>query len=87
MVSQKDLKILVFLFEKAQERKGTTIEELAKSFGISSRTVRNNLERIDYYLKINHLPPLKRERKNGMILDLEPEELESARKLLLEMNT
>ncbi len=87
MVSQKDLKILVFLFERAEEQKGVTIEELANTLGISNRTVRNNLERIDYYLKLNHLPPLRRERKNGIFLDLEPENLEESRKLLLEMNT
>ncbi|MEH2956507.1 PTS sugar transporter subunit IIA [Candidatus Merdisoma sp. JLR.KK006] len=87
MVSQKDLKILVFLFERAKEQKGITIEELAATLAISNRTVRNNLERIDYYLKLNHLPPLKRERKNGIFLDLEPEDLEKYKKLLLEMNT
>ena len=66
MVSQKDLKILSCLFELADKQKSITIEELAERFEISSRTVRNNLDRIDYYLKSNGLHPLKRDRKSGI---------------------
>lgn len=87
MVSQKDLKILSCLFELADKQKSITIEELAERFEISSRTVRNNLDRIDYYLKSNGLHPLKRDRKNGIMLDIEADEIEECRRSLTELNT
>ena len=71
MVSQKDLKILSYLAMLAEKQKSATIEELAEHFEISNRTVRNNLERIDYYLKTSGLHQLKRDRKNGITLDME----------------
>lgn len=87
MVSQKDLKILSYLAMLAEKQKSATIEELAEHFEISNRTVRNNLERIDYYLKTSGLHQLKRDRKNGITLDMEQQELEEFRKSLMDMNT
>ncbi|MCD8148732.1 MAG: helix-turn-helix domain-containing protein [Clostridiales bacterium] len=87
MVSQKDLKMLVFLFELAEKQQSITIEELAERFEISNRTVRNNLGHIDYYLKSNHLPQLKRDRKSEISLDMAPDELAESRRNLRELNT
>lgn len=86
MISQKDLKILVLLLEAAEKEKRVSIEELAERLGLSVRTVRNNLERIDYYLKNNGFPILERDRKSGILLGIPREELEAAKKKLLQMN-
>ncbi len=86
MISQKDLKILVLLLEAAEKEKRVSIEELAERLGLSVRTVRNNLERIDDYLKNNGFPILERDRKSGILLGIPREELEAAKKKLLQMN-
>ena len=48
------------------------VEVLAKDLGISERTIRYDLNRIDDYLKEQALPPLCRKPREGIFLDLTP---------------
>lgn len=44
----------------------TKISELAEEFGVSQRTIRYDLDKIDYYLKHNGLPQLVRKPNSGI---------------------
>lgn len=83
MISQKNLNILTYLIEMSSRRQYTSVEELAERFDVSNRTIRYDLEKIDYYLKTKGQIKLGRNRKNGIFLEAPPERIEEIKKELL----
>jgi Transcriptional antiterminator len=86
MISQKNLNILTYLLDMSSKRQYVSVEELAERFEVSNRTIRYDLEKIDYYLNRKGLAKLERDRKNGIFLDAPPEKIEEVRKGLLTIN-
>lgn len=86
MISQKNLNILTYLLDMSSKRQFASVEELAERFYVSNRTIRYDLEKIDYYLNRKGLAKLERDRKNGIFLDAPPEKIDELRKELLTIN-
>lgn len=83
MISQKNLNILTYLLDMASKRQYATVEELAERFDVSNRTIRYDLEKINFYLNRKGLAKLERDRKNGIFLGAPPEKIEEIKKELL----
>lgn len=56
-INNRQMKILARLSE---ERQSVQLQQLAVELGVSIRTIQNDLNRIDYYLRLHQLAPLKR---------------------------
>ena len=87
MVSQKDLRILDYLFDCLEKKQSAKTDQIAEKFSVSTRTVRSNIDRIDYYLKSKGYPCLTRSRKEGISLDILPSDIDKAKKDLLTVST
>lgn len=78
MVNKRCVEIITTLAEKSQPVK---IAQLAASFTVSARTIRNDLSNIDDLLRENGLPPVKR-GPAGCGLSFRPQQFEHLRRLL-----
>lgn len=52
-------------------KKPVTIQKLARHFGVSVRTIRYDLDKIDMWLDFNHFPRLVRKPNSGIMLSIE----------------
>ncbi|MPQ44907.1 HTH domain-containing protein, partial [Clostridium tarantellae] len=64
MLNKRCTKILFNLFEYDKVVK---IEELANTFNVSNRTIRYDLDKIDYFLKVNNLSKIIRKPNSGIL--------------------
>lgn len=77
--------MLTCLCDYAQASRYVRVEELAAKFRVSVRTVRYDLDKIDYYLKSNGYPKLERAKGTGVILKASQAVIDQIRKTLCEM--
>ena len=85
MLSQKNVQMLMFLCDCAQEDIEVTVSELATRFHNSSRMVRYNLEQIDYHLTSNGFPRLKRQKGGAIQLESAEDVPQRVRQMLEKM--
>src|SRR5665647_1561252 len=79
MISQKNLQMISFLCDLAEEKRYVNIQDLAFRFQVSHRTVRYDLDKIDYYLNHSGYEKLTRNRNFGVLLDISCEEIDKIR--------
>lgn len=51
MLSQKCAQIISYLCQQANGEEFVRVEELAKKYNVSERTIRYDIDKIDYFLK------------------------------------
>ena len=68
VINSRQIKILELLKDSDQP---VPLKQFAETFGVSVRTIQNDLGSIDYFMKVNQLPVLKRLRKVGVRLEVE----------------
>lgn len=78
-ISKRGIRMLNFLIDKESS---LSIEDLAKEFKISTRTVQSDLDSIDFFLKYNHLLPLNRKRKQGISISRDFSQTEKIKAVL-----
>lgn len=82
MINQKNVQMLDYLCGMALEKQSVRVDELAKKFGVSNRTIRYDLERIDDYLQEIGYHPLRHVKGMGVILDCSAEDIAKVRQTL-----
>lgn len=85
MISQKNVQMLAYLCSFAKERQYIRVEDLASRFRVSTRTVRYDLDNIDYYLRANNYPKLERVKGSGVMLNVPQEMIERIGRTLCQM--
>lgn len=65
-----------------KENKFVTIDNLSKTFKVSNRTIRYDLDSIDHWLKMNNFIPLIRKPRKGIYLDIYKIDFERLKELL-----
>lgn len=86
MITARAIRLLELLLKM---RHAVTIKELAEKFAISNRTVRNDLDDIDHFLKRNNLQPLIRKSNCGIMFVFEQKDRKKAEteiKIILEQD-
>lgn len=82
MISQKNVQLLLYLCDCAQEDRPASIVDLAARFHISTRMVRYNLDQISYYLASNGFKKIRRPKGAGVQLDADRETIAQIRERL-----
>ena len=86
MLSQKCAQIISYLCQQANGEEFVRVEELAKKYNVSERTIRYDIDKIDYFLKKNSFHELLREKGLGIRLDESPENIRKIKQTMLESN-
>lgn len=86
MLSQKCAQIISYLCQQANGEEFVRVEEMAKKYNVSERTIRYDIDKIDYFLKKNSFHELLREKGLGIRLDESPENIRKIKQTMLESN-
>lgn len=65
----------ILLMKLLLERKKIKLEELTEKFQVSTRTIRYDLENINYILNIEKLPKIKKDKEGNFFFNIENERL------------
>lgn len=87
MLSQKCAQIITYLCRLAETGEFARVGELAKRYGVSERTIRYDIEKIDYFLKKNDFRELLREKGLGVRLDESAENVRRIRRAMMDSGT
>jgi Phosphotransferase system mannitol/fructose-specific IIA domain (Ntr-type) len=84
MLSQKCAQIISYLCQRANEPGFVSFDELTKKYDVSERTIRYDIDKIDYFLKKNSFNQLLREKGSGIRLDESEENIEKIKEAMRE---
>lgn len=82
MINQKEVQILTTLCDYAEGKRYIKVDELAERFNVSVRTIRYDLEKIDYFLRLNGYHSLKRTKGVGLCLAEDEDSIHQIRNTL-----
>jgi mannitol/fructose-specific phosphotransferase system IIA component (Ntr-type)/transcriptional antiterminator len=84
MLSQKCTQIISYLCTRIHDSEFVSIDELTKKYNVSERTIRYDIDKIDYFLKTNSFKILLREKGVGIRLDETEENIKKIKEVIRE---